>query len=214
MQYAIFDMDGTLIDSMPAWNRLGAEFLRSKGIVPPADLRRRTAPMTMLECGAYAAGLGVPGTPQQIADELHERMAKQYRETIPLREGVTEYLQLCREAGMHLCVATATNRLLAETCLSRLGLLAFFSFVISCEDIGKTKTAPDIFLLAAEQLGASPTEAVVYEDMLYPAQTAKNAGFPTVGVYDPASGEENARQLRQLCTAFIEDWRECKAPVL
>lgn len=210
MQYAIFDMDGTLIDSMPAWIRLGGDYLRSKGIEPPAGMREEIASMTMLESGQYASRLGVPGTPQEIADELTEWMARQYRETIPERAGIRSYLRLCREAGVRMCVATATNRLLAQKCLKRLGLLSFFEFLVSCEDIGKTKTAPDIYLLAAQKLGAAPEEIAVYEDVLYPAETAKKAGFRTVGVYDPASGEENAQALRQFCDAFIEDWRGCK----
>lgn len=214
MQYAIFDMDGTLIDSMPAWNRLGGDYLRSKGIEPPANWRSEIAPMTMLECGQYASRLGVPGTPGEIADELNEWMARQYRETIPAREGVRKYLRLCREAGIQMCVATATNRVLAEKCLRRLELWDFFAFLVSCEDIGKTKTSPDIYLLAARELGATPGEIVVYEDVLYPAETAKKAGFPVVGVYDPASGEENAEALRQYCDAFIADWSGCEKVVL
>lgn len=214
MQYAIFDMDGTLIDSMPAWIRLGGDYLRSKGIEPPVNLREEIASMTMLESGQYASRLGVPGTPEEIADELIEWMARQYRETIPERTGVRAYLQLCREAGVRMCVATATDRALAETCLTRLELLPFFEFLVSCEEIGKTKTSPDIYLLAAQRLGASPSEIAVYEDVLYPAETAKKAGFRTVGVYDPASGEENARNLRQFCDAFIEDWNSCNEVVL
>ncbi len=182
MQYAIFDMDGTLIDSMPAWSRLGGDYLRSKGVTPPDDLRDKVASMTMLECGEYASGLGVPGSPQVIAGELTAWMERQYRETIPEREGVQDYLRLCRDAGVKMCVATATDRILAEACL--------------------------------ERLGASPAEIVVYEDVLYPAETAKKAGFPTVGVYDPASGEENARALRRFCDAFIPDWKACTEIVI
>lgn len=207
-------MDGTLVDSMPAWNRLGAEYLRSKGIEPPSDLREKTAPMTMLECGKYAKSLGVNGTAQEIACELMEWMARQYRETIPEREGVKDYLKLCQNMGISMCVATATARPLAEQCMERLGLSEFFEFLVSCEEIGKTKTSPDIYLLAAEKLGSSPSETVVYEDADYPAETAKKAGFLTVGVYDPASGETNAKKLRAICDAFIEDWRECKQVVL
>lgn len=207
LRYAIFDMDGTLIDSMPAWNRLGEDYLRAKGVEPPENLHEQIKALTMLESGEFARRLGVPGTAEEIAAELNAWMERQYRETIPARAGVQDYLDRCRAAGMTMCVATATDRALAETCLARLGLLPYFAFVVSCEDIGKTKTSPDIYLLAAEKLGAAPGEIAVYEDVLYPAETAKRAGFYTVGVYDPASGEQNAAGLRDLCEEFIEDWR-------
>lgn len=207
MQYAVFDMDGTLINSMPAWNRLGEDFLREQGIAPPENLHELTATMTMRECGEFAQRLGVPGTPEGIAAALNAKMEQQYRESIPARDGVPEYLERCRAAGVRMCVATATDRRLAEQCLGRLGLLDYFEFVVSCEDIGKTKNSPEIYLLAAERLGVKPEQAVVFEDVLYPAETAKRAGFPVVGVYDPASGEENAQALRAVCDAYIEDWR-------
>lgn len=200
-------MDGTLIDSMPAWNRLGEEYLRGQGIEPPEGLHDQIAALTMQECGEYARRLGVQGTAEEIARALTDRIERQYLETIPARAGVHEFLSRCRDAGVRMCVATATDRTLAQKCLARLGLLPFFEFVVSCEDIGKAKTAPDIYLLAAERLGASPAQAVVFEDVLYPAETAKRAGFPVVGVYDPASGEKNAGALRAVCDLFIEDWR-------
>ncbi|MCI9483700.1 MAG: HAD family phosphatase [Clostridiaceae bacterium] len=214
MEYAIFDMDGTLIDSMPAWHRLGEDYLRAKGITPPEDLHEQIKAMTMLECGEYARALGVPGTAAQIAGELTAQIERQYRELIPAREGVKEYLSRCRSAGVRMCVATATDSALANQCLARLGLLGYFEFLVSCEDIGKTKTSPDIYLLAAERLGACPSECVVFEDVLYPAETAARAGFPVAGVYDPASGEGNAQSLRAFCGAFIEDWRTAAFPPL
>ena len=192
MEYAIFDMDGTLIDSMPAWHRLGEDYLRAKGIVPPEDLHEQIKAMTMLECGEYARALGVPGTAAQIADELTAQIERQYRELIPAREGVKEYLSRCRSAGVRMCVATATDSALANQCLARLGLLGYFEFLVSCEDI----------------------ECVVFEDVLYPAETAARAGFPVAGVYDPASGEGNAQSLRAFCGAFIEDWRTAAFPPL
>lgn len=212
MEYAIFDMDGTLIDSMPAWHRLGEDYLRSKGIEPPENLHEQIKAMTMLECGEFARKLGVPGTAEQIADELNGWMEHQYCQVIPAREGVGDYLSRCRSAGVRMGVATATDGALARQCLGRLGLLGFFEFVVSCEDIGKTKTSPDIYLLAAERLGACPSQCVVFEDVLYPAETASRAGFPVVGVYDPASGEGNAQALRSFCGAFIEDWRTAAFP--
>lgn len=208
MQFAIFDMDGTLVDSMPAWNTLGADFLREQGITPPEDLHEQTARLTMLECGEFARKLGVSGTAEEIAQALTAKMERQYRETIPAREGVQAYLARCQGAGVRMCVATATDRTLAEQCLARLGLLEYFAFVVSCEDIGKTKTSPEIYQIAAGHLGAQPGQTVVFEDVLYPAQTAKRAGFRVVGVYDPASGEANAQALRAHCERFVEDWRD------
>lgn len=200
--YAIFDMDGTLIDSMPVWRTLGKTYLRTKGIVPPADLRKVIAPMTMLQSAEYFQTLGVPGRAPQIAAELDAWMRKRYESDIPARPGAGDYLAELKARGVRCCVATATDPGLAGICLDRLKLLKYFEFIVSCETIGCTKTAPDIYHLAAGRLGAVPAQIAVYEDAPYAAETARRAGYYTVGVFDD-SPEASQERLKAACNEYI-----------
>lgn len=206
--YAIFDMDGTLVDSMPAWRRLAPDFLASQGISPPENLRTIMEPMTMLQCAEYFVNLGVTLSPSQIIQAQNDHMALQYRTTIEPRDGVVQYLELLARRGVKMCVATATDRALAQDCLQRLGIRKYFSFILSCEDVGEGKHSPLVFLEAARRLGASPARCSVYEDAAFALSTAAEAGFDPIGVYDPVSGEENVKALRQIARHIIWDYSE------
>lgn len=189
-RYAIFDMDGTLIDSMSYWKGLAEEYLHSKGVsqVSPAILER-IKPMTMTESAAlFVQEFHLRGTAGSVAAEMNVMMEDHYREDIPLKNGVAAYLQKLRGRGVQMCVASATAEHLMEACLRRLGVLKYFLFLLSCESVGAGKNRPDVYDASARRLGAKPAEVAVYEDALYAAQTAKDAGYYVVGVYDDSAG--------------------------
>ena len=183
---AIFDMDGTLIDSMGCWGNLAGEFLARKGVTKtPPGLRERIAPMTMTESAAFfIQELGLPGTPETVAAEMNAMMDEHYRSDIPLKSGVGGYLEALKQDGVEMCVASATAEHLMEACLRRLGVREHFAFLLSCESVGVGKSKPDVYHACAKRLGAAPGEIAVYEDALYAARTAKEAGYYLVGVYD------------------------------
>ncbi|WRS28498.1 HAD family phosphatase [Oscillospiraceae bacterium MB08-C2-2] len=184
--FAIFDMDGTLIDSMQLWRSLGQEYLESKGITEGLEsIREEMRPLTMSESAAlFVARFGLLVSPQAAADEMNHIMDAHYRKDIPLKPGVREHLERLRQAGVRMCVASATAQHLMEVCLQRLGVLSYFEFVLSCESMGTSKREPDIYLEAASRLGTLPSEMAVYEDALYAIETAKKANFYVVAVYD------------------------------
>ena len=186
-KYAIFDMDGTLVDSMGFWKHLATEYLQSKGIsVISENIQERIKPMTMSESAAlFKQEFGLTG---DVEAEMNTMMEEHYRRDIPLKPGVLEYLQAHRDIKM--CVASATAEHLMEACLRRLGVLPCFEFLLSCESVGAGKNRPAVFLEAARRLGAKPAEIAVYEDALYAVRTAKNAGFYVVGVYDKSADTE------------------------
>lgn len=186
--FAIFDMDGTLIDSMPYWGTLGAEYLGRRGAQMTDDLRQRIKPMTMTESAAlFIREFDLPGTPESVAAEMNDMMDAHYRADIPLKPGVKEYLASLRKKGVTLCVASATAEHLMERCLTRLGVRENFEFLLSCESVGAGKDRPDVYFAAARRLGAGAGECAVYEDAIYAAKTAKEAGFYVVGVYDESA---------------------------
>lgn len=203
-KFAIFDMDGTLIDSMTYWKGLATEFLTGKGVLEiPSDVLEKIKPMTMTESAAlFAQKFGLEGTPDQIAAEMNGMMDDHYRRDIPLKQGVAEYLERLHRRGVRMCVASATAEPLMEACLSRLGVRKYFQFLLSCETVGAGKNYPDVYLESAQRLGGSPFQTAVYEDALYAATTAKKAGFYVVGVYDE-SAADHWEELKALADKTI-----------
>lgn len=205
--YAIFDMDGTLTDSMHFWAGLGAEYLRAKGKRPDQRMLWMVQTMTMEQTAQHFMDVfGVAGPPRTIVEEMEGMMAVHYRRDVPLKPGVAAYLEALGRRGVGMYVATATAVPLAAACLERLGILNRFQGLLSCESLGVSKTRPDIYLEAARRLGAEPADCAVYEDALYAARTAKDAGFYTVGVYEPSLAHGWA-ELSALADETITDWR-------
>ena len=203
---AIFDMDGTLINSMRFWKNLAVEYLSSKGVKEiPGDLLERIKPMTMSESAAlFQQEFGLTGDPEA---EMNAMMEEHYRNDIPLKSGVQEYLQLLHSRGVRMCVASATAEHLMEACLCRLGIRHYFAFLLSCETVGAGKRSPLVYHASAERLGANPGEIAVYEDALYALQTAKAAGYYVVGVYDD-SAAGNWQTIRETADEIIVNWEE------
>lgn len=206
--FAIFDMDGTLVDSMEYWLRLGGEYLCSKGITElPPDLWEDLQSMTMPQSAAYLIRrFGLAGPRERLEEEMSVMMTEHYRHDVPLKDGAGEYLTTLRDRGVSLCVATNTPAPLVRACLGRLGVLDLFSFCISGEEVGVGKDQPDIYLAAAKRLGSAPRDTAVYEDALFAVRTAKAAGFYVVGVAD-RSNRENWDEIVRLANETVTGWR-------
>ena len=207
-RFAIFDMDGTLVDSMVYWKHLATEFLESKGVrtISP-DILERIKPMTMTESAAlFIQEYGLSGTAESVAAEMNAMMDEHYRWDIPLKPGAATYLEALYRRGVTMCVASATAEDLMDACLTRLGVAHYFSFLLSCETVGTGKSRPDVYWEAANRLGARPEEISVYEDALYAAKTAKQAGFYTIAVRDD-SNQPHWETLTALADEVILDWQ-------
>ena len=205
-KYAIFDMDGTLIDSMVFWKNLATEYLTSKGILQiPADILEQIKPMTMSESAAlFRREFGLTG---DMEAQMNEMMEDHYRNDIPLKPGAWEYLENLHRQGVRMCVASATAEHLMESCLTRLGVRQYFEFLLSCETVGAGKRSPLVYQESARRLGTVPGEIAVYEDALYAVQTAKAAGFHVVGVYDD-SAADSWQAIEQESDEVILNWEE------
>lgn len=210
-KYAIFDMDGTLIDSMQEWSNLCYNYLKSFDFEFPSNVDEVVGKMT-LEGAAEFFSLNYPiNLPkEQIYNDMLSSMNYYYEKVFQLKPGVKDYLLYLHKNNIRMCVATGTNEKLATECFERLGINKLFEKVFSCETYNLTKNTPDIYLMAAKHMNAKPSETMVFEDAPFAATTAKKAGFQTVGVYDECF-ETDQNILKNICDRYIISFNElCK----
>ncbi|MGL4343872.1 MAG: HAD family hydrolase [Cellulosilyticaceae bacterium] len=217
----IFDLDGTLLDSMGVWKDLGSDFLKSQGIEPPIGLRDVIKTMTMKESAVYfRETLGVDMTDTQIIEAVNQQIIDQYTHHIPLKAYVREYIEELAHKGVRMCILTASERSYVEAALQRLGILDTFAFVMTCTELGLNKSNPEIYRLAARQLiglakdtPVDMGQVAIFEDALHAARTAKQAGAYVVGVYD-LSAEGDTLAIQEVCDCYIRTFEEIKATLI
>jgi HAD superfamily hydrolase (TIGR01509 family) len=208
---AIFDLDGTLLDSMPVWANLGRDYLLSQGVRPPADISGILKPMSLLQAAVYfQTEFNLPLTAEEMICGFNALIERQYRESVQLKPHALPFLKSLSEAGVRLCVVTANDRPLTEAALLRLGVLQYFDFILTCTEAGSGKDEPHIFLQAVGMLGTPKEETILFEDALHAVATAKNAGLDVCGVFD-ASSAGDAKAIREIADYYIdsfEDWED------
>ncbi|SHH58587.1 haloacid dehalogenase superfamily, subfamily IA, variant 3 with third motif having DD or ED [Sporobacter termitidis DSM 10068] len=211
---AIFDMDGTLLDSMPIWDTVAVEYLKSRGITPNDDIYQAVRSMSIQQvCGHFCSVYGLTLTQQEITDGINGMVEDFYFNRAPLKAGVPEALRRLEARGVKMCVATATDRYLVEAALARTGILRFFDRIFTCTEAGAGKDEPDIFHQALDFLGTGAGGTVVFEDALYAIETAKAAGLRVVALYD-ASAADQQDKIKKRADCFyqsFEEWNEDNA---
>ena len=203
MKAAILDLDGTLLDSMPVWENVGSDYLLAQGITPPDGLREKLKTMSFRISAEYFVNeFALNTTGEYLMEYWMNAVAHHYYTTIELKPFVIDYLTQLRALGTRMCVATATDKRLADAALSRLGILDYFEFVITVDEVGKGKEFPDIFMEAARRLDCLPHECVVFEDSLHALLTLLNTEFIGWDVHD-ASAEAELDQVQEISDRFI-----------
>ncbi|WP_035355467.1 HAD family hydrolase [Acetobacterium malicum] len=184
----IFDLDGTLIDSMPAWENIGSDFLKKHGIVPPNDLNETIKTMSFAESARYFIEFyGVAMTEAQVGDEINGMIRENYARHIVLKPYVKETLDHYLNQGIRMGILTATHKTLTELVLRRFGLLDHFDFILTSGMTGLPKSQPEIYHQAVAQLELPAQRITIFEDSLYCIKAARETGCHIVGVFDEAS---------------------------
>lgn len=207
IQGAIFDVDGTLLDSMSVWANIGADYLRSLGYEPREDLNETFKSMSLLQAARYyQTEYGVTLSTDEIIAGVNGRIGRFYREEAALKPGAAQFLGRLGEKGVRMCIATATDRPLVEAALGRCGVLPCFSDIFTCFSVGRGKDEPAIYRAAAEHLRTGRAKTVVFEDALYAARTAKRDYFVTAAVYDVH--EKRQEELRAAADIYITNYTD------
>lgn len=194
MKIAIFDMDGTLIDSMPLWKDVAGCFCEDRGLRPEKDLTDLFHKMTIPQAAAYfKEEYRLVESETNILKDLQGYAMNAYAEKVPAKAGVKEALQVFAEAGIRMAIATANERTLVEIVLKRLDLFSCISSIHTCTEVGAAKKdSPAVFEACFKDLkGQLRTEAYVFEDAPHAAISAKKGGFTVVGVYDASYQKEH-----------------------
>lgn len=204
---AIFDLDGTLIDSNSVWEKIDRIILNKRGINCSDRFIHTLASMTYEEAAEEMHKLGVKETTEDIINECNALAIKEYRYNIFLKDGVAEYLDYLKKNGIKIALATASPKILYEPVLRNNHIYNYFNAFCTTDDVGKSKDYPDIYLLAASELGVNPNECIVFEDVLKGIVSAKNAGMTAIGVYDKYS-DEDIITMRMTSDRFIMNFFE------
>jgi beta-phosphoglucomutase-like phosphatase (HAD superfamily) len=208
MKAVIFDVDGTLFDSMPFWDDAGKLFLESVGIYAKEDLSHTLLSMTMKEGAEYLIKNYVPQmTIDEVLQGIIDVMNDAYRNKISLKKGAAQLLKRLKENNIPVVIATATDRTLLEAALDRLEIFDFIDKIFTCSECNTTKSVPDIYLNACDWLDTSPEETVVFADTLQAISTVSASNFITVAVKDESSIHHQV-QIKEKADLFIEDFNQ------
>ncbi|HJA48385.1 MAG TPA: HAD family phosphatase [Candidatus Agathobaculum intestinipullorum] len=199
---AIFDMDGTLLDSMRVWKRLTQGYLTQFGLHVTDEEYAACEGFSQPQVAQYFADRypQLPGGAAGLMEGMDQLITARYETVAKPRDGVLPFLDGLRRRGVKMAVATLTARRHAEKALRDRDMLDYFDFMLTIEDVGVSKYQPDIYLMSAERLGLTPADCVVFEDAPYACTTAKKAGFRVCGVVEAAyaAGEQELRASSDL----------------
>ena len=205
---AIFDVDGTLFDSMPFWMNAGTNFLQSLGNTTTEDLGNVLLSMSLEEGAEYLVKNYLPNmTASEVLGGIVDVMNDAYKNLIPLKKGAKNLLKKLSQNNIPVAIATATDRSLLEVALERLEISEYINQIFTCSECKTTKSVPDIYLKACDALGAIPEQTVVFEDTLLAVSTACDAGFIVAAVKDLASVKDY-EQIKEKAHIVIEDFDE------
>jgi HAD superfamily hydrolase (TIGR01509 family) len=208
MKAAIFDMDGTLVDSLMIWDVIwstfGKTYLNDLKFKPSVEDDKKVRTLTLkdaMELIHINYGFGKSG--KELLDFANSLISDFYRNDVEMKDGAKEFLEHCKENGVKMCIASATAMDLIELAMEHCDIKKYFRKVFSCGVIGKGKEFPDVFLAAADYLKEDISDTWVFEDSLVAVQTASRAGFPTVGIYDRFNFGQDI--MKETATVYIDD---------
>lgn len=208
IEAVIFDLDGSLVDSMWMWKQIDIEYLGKFNISMPKDLQSRIEGMSFSETAEYfKAHFPIPDSVEKIKEDWNSMAWDKYEREVPLKPGVDIFLDYCRENNIMLGIATSNSRKLVENIAAVHGLDHYFSCIMTGCDVERGKPSPDIYLAVADKLRVQPKHCLVFEDIIPGIQAGKSAGMKVCAVEDEYSADQREAK-RNLADYFINDFRD------
>ena len=206
-KFYLFDFDGTLVDSMPAFCAMVIKILDENGVYYPSNVVKIVTPLGGLKTAEYFSSLGVKDSISDIMKKMVDYCKSDYENTIPLKYGVYETLVALKNRGDSLNVLTASPHSCLDVCLKRLGVYDLFDNVWSCDDFNTSKSNPDIYKQVAKVLNCNVNQVIFVDDNVNAVKTAKSAGMISYGIYDDSSSLF-IDEMKEISDKYLNDFTD------
>lgn len=208
IEAVIFDLDGTLVDSMWMWKEIDIEFLGRYGYECPDDLQRSIEGMSFSETAVYfKERFTLPLSLDEIKACWIRMSIDKYRNEVPLKTGVRDFLKFLKSRGIKTGIATSNGRDMVDAVLASLQVADYFELVATACEVAAGKPAPDIYLKVADELGVKPENCLVFEDIPAGILAGKRAGMKVCAVADDFS-RGLTEEKKKMADFYIQDYEE------
>lgn len=202
----IFDLDGTLIDSMNVWSDIDKEFFKMHDLPFEEDYQKEIGHKGLKEIAAYTKSrYNLKESEDEIVSIWLDMAKEAYAYKIPLKEGVKSFLDYLKSKNIKMGIATSNSLELTELVLKHHDIYKYFSKVVTVNELKTNKGSPDIYLHISDSFGLIPSECIVFEDLLAGVRTAKNAGYKVVAVKEKASLDKE-KEIREIADLYISSY--------
>ncbi len=204
----IFDMDGTLVDSMWVWEKIDIEYMNARGYEIPDDFHKSIEGMSFTETAIYVKDrFNIEDDLDTIIEDWHDRVRSSYESEIMMKEGALDFMKKLKEQGIKMGIGSSNSKELISVIVEKYGLGEYISAITTSCEVGSGKPAPDVYLESAKRLGVDSSRCLVFEDVPNGIRAANNAGMRSCAIYDNFSSDYDDEK-RDLADYYIEDYTQ------
>lgn len=197
IEAVIFDLDGTLIDSMWVWEKVDEEYFARFNIEQPKEFNSEIEGRSFRETAEYfKSRFKIPRSIEEIEDDWNRMAWDKYEHEVPLKKGVMRFLEFLKKNKIKMGIATSNSRELVELVTKANGISDFFDYICTATEVQKGKPEPDIYLKVAKGLNKNPKKCLVFEDVVNGIIAGKRANMKVCAVYDESSKESTTKKIK------------------